>query len=68
MQAVEDDAAKEDDDEEDLDGADDIVCMGQPTVKDLENLAELSKLTRRLLRRLLLGLLLLFPPVASYDN
>jgi hypothetical protein len=43
-QAVEDDAANEDDDEEDLDGADDIVCMGQPTVKDLENLAELSKL------------------------
>jgi hypothetical protein len=49
-QAVEDDATKdnatkEDNDaEEDLDGADDIVCMGQPTVKDLESLAKLSKL------------------------
>ena len=44
-QVVEDDATKEHDgEEEDLDGTDDIVCMGQPTVKDLENLAELSKL------------------------
>lgn len=43
-QAVEDDAAKEDNDPEDLDGAGDIVCMGQPTVMDLENLAALGKL------------------------
>jgi hypothetical protein len=43
-QVVEDDATKEDDEEEDLDGTDDIVCMGRPTEKDLENLAELSKL------------------------
>ena len=35
---------EEDDEEEDLDGTDDIVCMGRPMEKDLENLAELSKL------------------------
>jgi hypothetical protein len=43
-QAAEDDAAKEDNDAEDLEGAGDIVCMGQPTEMDLENLAALSKL------------------------
>ena len=44
-QAVEDDATKEyNGKEEDLNGTNDIVCIGQPIVKDLENLVELSKL------------------------
>ena len=44
-QVVEDDIINKDgNDEEDLDGADNIIYIGQPTVKDLENLAELNKL------------------------
>ncbi|XTI82055.1 hypothetical protein V2W45_1475033 [Cenococcum geophilum] len=42
MDGLEDDATKEDNDNKDLNRADDIVCMGQPTVKDLKNLAELN--------------------------
>src|SRR6266567_668533 len=42
VQAVKDNTAKED-----LNRADNIVYIGQPTVKGLKNLAELSELIRR---------------------
>ena len=45
VQVVEDNATKEyNGEEEDLNRTNDIVCMGQPIVKDLKNLAKLSKL------------------------
>ena len=45
VQVIEDNATKEyNGEEEDLNGTNNIVCMGQPIVKDLENLAKLSKL------------------------
>ena len=45
VQVIEDNATKEHDGkEEDLNGTNNIVYMGQPIVKDLENLAKLSKL------------------------
>ena len=45
VQIIEDNATKEyNGEEEDLNGTNDIVCMGQPIVMDLKNLAELSKL------------------------
>ena len=45
VQVVEDNATKEyNGEEEDLNGTNDIVYIGQPIVKDLKNLAKLSKL------------------------
>jgi hypothetical protein len=49
VQAVEDKATKEDNNKEnnngeDLNIASDIIYIGQPTVKDFENLAVLNKL------------------------
>ena len=44
-QAVKDNTVNKDgNNEENLDRADDIIYIGQPTAKDLKNLAKLSKL------------------------
>jgi hypothetical protein len=49
VQAIENNTTKENNNEEDLNGANNIIYIGQPMVKDLKNLAELNKLIRRLL-------------------
>ena len=45
VQTMEDDIINKDgDDGEDLDRADNIICIGQPIAMDFKNLAELNKL------------------------